>query len=100
MESAVAYDLHYPAAGACQLRAQRHPPAESQAASGEPDIGLRAAPWNLVEHGKGIADGFVDDDVVPVQDRVQFRADIVGGYRIDLPRLGRGGRDAMLASLA
>src|SRR6185369_17309010 len=97
MKAAVADDLHDSLLRPGQPGTQRHAAAESQAPAGEPDIALRSRALNLIQHGKAVADAFVDHDVVRSQRLVQRGANEVRRKRADAAGLGAGCRHAFTA---
>ena len=101
IEAAVADDLHHQPVGRRELGAERHAagPAEPAAAGAHQVLGTR--PRDLQQHRAGVADAFVEDDVVGVEHLAELGQQIVRVDRAGLALVGGelgGARDALVAS--
>ena len=100
VESAVANHLHDHLVRGCELDAERHAAGPAKPAAAGADAGVRLRPLKLQQAGAGVADAFVADDVVGLEQLVQLGEQIV---RIDLARralVGRHLRGGVAPSLA
>ena len=90
MKATIANNLHHPALRPGQFDAQRHAAAVTQTAASARNHAQRFGARNLVEHCKGVANGFVDDHVVRRDGRPDGSTQIGGRDGPHLTRAERG----------